>query len=117
MILGSSIDGNVASADGGGIFNTGALALSLSDLSANSAATDGGGLFNSGTAALVFCTVDDNSASAGGGVYADPSGQPVVLIGTEVKRQQGRQHLRPGDPGSEPRPSRRPPTGAGRRPF
>ena len=26
---------------------------------------------------------------AGGGVYADPSGQPVVLIGTEVKRNKG----------------------------
>ena len=29
------------------------------------------------------------SASAGGGVYADASGQPVVLIGTEVKRNKG----------------------------
>jgi parallel beta-helix repeat protein len=89
VILGSSIDGNVASADGGGIFNTGALTLILSDLSANSAALDGGGLFNRGTAALGFCTIDDNSASAGGGVYADPSGQPVVLIGTDVERNKG----------------------------
>jgi hypothetical protein len=45
--------------------------------------------YNSGTAALVFCTVDDNAASAGGGIDADPSGQPVVLIGTEVKRNKG----------------------------
>ena len=66
-----------------------ALTLILSDLSANSAALDGGGLFNSGTAALVFSTVDDNSASAGGGVYADPSGQPVVLMGTGVTRNKG----------------------------
>ena len=89
MIVGSSIDGNAASADGGGIFNTGVLTELRSDLSANSAGTDGGGLYNRGTAALVFCTVDDNAASAGGGVYADPSGQPVVLIGTEVKRNKG----------------------------
>jgi hypothetical protein len=32
---------------------------------------------------------DYNSSSAGGGVYADPSGQPAVLIGTEVKRNKG----------------------------
>ena len=63
--------------------------MALSDLSANMAGVDGGGLFNGGMAALVFCTVDDNAASAGGGVYADPSGQPVVLIGTEVKRNKG----------------------------
>ena len=89
VILGSSIDGNAAWGDGGGIFNTGALDLILSDLSGNFAGTDGGGLFNSGTAALVFCTVDDNVASAGRGIYADAAGQPVVLIGTEVKRNQG----------------------------
>jgi fibronectin-binding autotransporter adhesin len=89
LIVGSSIDGNAASADGGGIFNTGALVEFRSDLSANSAGTGGGGLYNSGTAALVFCTVDDNTAAAGGGVYADPSGQPVVLIGTDVKRNNG----------------------------
>jgi hypothetical protein len=59
------------------------------DLSANSAATDGGGLYNRGTAVLVLCTVDANAASAGGGIYADASGQPVVLIGTEVKRNKG----------------------------
>jgi fibronectin-binding autotransporter adhesin len=89
VILGSTIDGNAASANGGGIFNTGSLALSLSDLSANVTAKNGGGLYNTGTAALVFCTVDDNSAIAGGGVYGDPSGRPVVLIGTEVKRNKG----------------------------
>jgi hypothetical protein len=87
-ILGSSIDGNAAWVDGGGIFNTGSLDLILSDLSGNTAGT-GGGLFNRGTAALVFCTVDDNAAAAGGGIYADRSGQPVVLIGTEVKRNKG----------------------------
>jgi hypothetical protein len=89
VILGSTIDGNAASANGGGIFNTGSLALSLSDLSANVTAKNGGGLYNTGTAALVFCTVDDNSAIAGGGIYADPSGSPVVLIGTQVKRNKG----------------------------
>jgi hypothetical protein len=73
---------------GGGIFHTGALTLIQCDLSANWAGNDGG-LYNGGTAALLFCTVDDNAASAGGGVYADPSGQPVVLIGTEIKRNKG----------------------------
>jgi fibronectin-binding autotransporter adhesin len=89
VILGSSIDGNIAASDGGGIFNTGSLALILSDLSGNTAGSYGGGLYNQGTASLVFSTVDDNAGSAGGGVYADPSGQPVVLVGTEVKRNKG----------------------------
>jgi hypothetical protein len=89
VILGSSIDGNAASGDGGGIFNAGALSMTLTDLSANVAGGDGGGLYNRGTAALVFSTVDDNTASSGGGVYADDSGQPVVLLVTEVKRNKG----------------------------
>jgi hypothetical protein len=89
VIVGSAIDGNSASDDGGGIYNSGALGMNFSDVSDNSAGSDGGGLYNSGTAALVFCTVDDNAASAGGGVYADASGQPVVLIGTEVKHNRG----------------------------
>ena len=88
-IVGSSIDGNTASADGGGIFNTGVLIGFRSDLSGNSAATNGGGLYNGGTANLVNSTVDDNTAVAGGGIYADPLGQPVVLIGTEVNRNKG----------------------------
>ena len=90
-IVGSSIDGNTASADGGGIFNTGILVAFRSGLSANSAGTNGGGLYNSGTAALIFCIVADNSASMGSNIYADASGQPVVLIGTEVSRK------KPGD--------------------
>jgi hypothetical protein len=89
VIAGSAIDGNAASVNGGGIFNTGFLSLAQSHLSANSAATDGGGLFNRGTAALVYCIVSDNSAAAGGGVYADPAGQPVVLLGTKVGRNKG----------------------------
>ena len=80
---------NAASGDGGGIFNSGALAMALTDLSGNAAGGDGGGLYNGGIAALVFCTVDDNAASAGDGIDADPSGQPVVLIGTEVRRNKG----------------------------
>jgi hypothetical protein len=89
LIVGSSIDGNTAIDDGGGISNTGVLTELRSDLSANSAGTSGGGLYNRGTANLVYCTVDDNTALTGGGIYADPSGQPVVLIGTEVTRNKG----------------------------
>jgi hypothetical protein len=65
VIIFSTIDGNAASADGGGISNTGTIA-------ADTAANIGGGLYNTSRAALVFCTVEDNSAAAGGGIYADP---------------------------------------------
>jgi hypothetical protein len=89
IIVGSSIDDNIATGEGGGIANTGLLDLISSDLSGNAAGGDGGGLFNSGMAALIFCTVDDNTAAAGGGIDADPSGSPVVLIGTTVAKNKG----------------------------
>ncbi len=89
LIVGSAIDENSASADGGGIFNTGKLTVTNSTLATNSAGADGGGLYNRGLAILAFSTVEGNSASAGGGIFADASGQPVALIGTLVKQNDG----------------------------
>ncbi len=86
LIVGSAIDENSASADGGGIFSTSKLAVTNSTITSNSAEADGGGLYNRGLAILAFSAVDGNSASAGGGIYADASGQPVVLIGTLIKQ-------------------------------
>ncbi len=57
---------------GGGLSNSGTLALTSCTISGNTAA-GGGGLYNSGTATLTNCTVSGNSATsdnpaAGGGV-------------------------------------------------
>ena len=90
MILGSTIDGNAALANGGGIDNAGSLSLVVSDLSANVAAKNGGGLYNTGTAASWSSAPSRIiPPSPGGGIYADSSGSPVVLIGTQVKRNKG----------------------------
>jgi len=61
------INGN-SSADGGGIFNDGALTLNNSRVANNSttsAISGGGGIFNSGTMTLNHAVVDNNSSVGG----------------------------------------------------
>jgi hypothetical protein len=65
---GMTVTGGLAD-EGGGICNTGTLALRDSILSDNSA-TSGGGIHNSGNLTLTDVTLSDNSADSGGGVYS-----------------------------------------------
>jgi predicted outer membrane repeat protein len=67
---GSTLPGNVASIDGGGIYNGFTAAVTNSTLSGNSA-TDLGGGINNGPAAMLTvsgCTLSGNSAFNGGGM-------------------------------------------------
>ena len=60
---------------------------------------DGGGLYNRGIARPgLLHRRQQYRLLAGAGVYVDLVGQPAVLIGTELKAQQGRRHVRPGLP-------------------
>ncbi len=72
-ITGSSIDNNLASADGGGADIIGGATISNTDLSGNSATNEGGGLaffnFQSEPLILIDSTISGNSASNGGGLY------------------------------------------------
>jgi CSLREA domain-containing protein len=74
-ILRSTISGNRASANGGGLQLTGVCGAEItnSTISGNTAGTSGGGLSNSGTVTLTHVTIADNTArdllrDAGGGI-------------------------------------------------
>src|SRR5690606_23750347 len=65
-IIDSTISGNRASSDGGGIAQlAGELSISSSTISGNSTATDGGGVYSTttGNVAIANSTVSGNSAS------------------------------------------------------
>ena len=75
MLTNTTIDGNNGEHGGGGIYNTGTLALSGSTVSNNSAPLGlGGGIQNAfpGGLTMVDCEIDDNTAvDKGGGIYND----------------------------------------------
>ncbi|MBT8215529.1 MAG: hypothetical protein KJO17_01620, partial [Acidimicrobiia bacterium] len=74
IVTGSTISGNIASGDGGGIYVvTDELQLTNSTVSGNAAGGDGGGIYGTGDS-YVFITgssVTDNTAARGGGAYLD----------------------------------------------
>ena len=67
----STVSGNTATYDGGGIFNYGTLTLTNSTVSGNSAAFYGGGIFNEYGLTLTNSTVSGNTATyyGGGGIF------------------------------------------------
>jgi predicted outer membrane repeat protein len=71
----TTLDANLSSGNGGGIFNAGNLdvnASTISNCSAGQGTTNGGGLYNaiSGHANLTNCTLWANIAASGGGIYS-----------------------------------------------
>ena len=85
-ILKSTIAGNRAITDGGGISatNGGTLNLTGDTLFANEAADDGGGVFTSGSAAstvilkVTASTFTENTADGGGGIFAGGEGAVTI---------------------------------------
>lgn len=79
QIFGSAILNNAASVDGGGVFNSGTVALINTTLSGNSAGSIGGAVLTYsfggaaipiyGTTSLVNSTVSGNHADVNGGIY------------------------------------------------
>jgi hypothetical protein len=69
----SSVSGNTAGDDGGGIYNAGTLTMNdSSSVSGNTASVDGGGIFNSGILTMNdSSTVSGNtSGNDGGGIFS-----------------------------------------------
>ena len=69
----STVSGNTAGDDGGGISNNnnGTLTLTNSTVSGNTAGDNGGGINNNGTMTLTNSTVSGNTAQFGGGIDND----------------------------------------------
>ena len=66
----TTVTGNRAASDGGGIYNYGTLTLNNSRLTANVSGGGGGGLFSEGQATLNYSTVTGNTAAFGGGILS-----------------------------------------------
>lgn len=88
----STVSGNGATADGGAIYNDGAVNqfgnvnLTASTLSANRAGADGGGIYNTqGTVDAANSPVSFNMAVAGGGIYDGPGTDTVSLTTSPVR--------------------------------
>ena len=74
----STITGNSATLDGGGIYNNGTATVTNSTFSGNSSSHIGGGIYNNsiGTMTLTNTTITGNSTNGGdgGGIYNNPPG-------------------------------------------
>ncbi len=79
-ITASGISANSATGTGGGIDNSGTLAVGATTLSGNSGGL-GGGIASSGTLTVGGSTLSGNAAGEGGGIY-DVNGQDDLITNT-----------------------------------
>lgn len=68
-LINSTVSGNTAGGDGGGVYNQYSLTLINSTISGNLAGSDGGGVYNISSMRLTNSTVTGNSAKFGGGLF------------------------------------------------
>ncbi|MBX6314393.1 MAG: hypothetical protein IRY99_15990 [Isosphaeraceae bacterium] len=89
-ISASTISGNSANQDGGGIYNAGLLALADTVLLENTTGQDGGGIFNDRTGGLALAggTIRLNAANRGGGI-ANRAGGVLAIIATDISDNRG----------------------------
>ena len=73
-LSGSAVKDNMATDDGGGIWNSGELNLNGILVQANSAAQNGGGIYSIGSTTLDGSEVSQNAADSGAGIYNDVLG-------------------------------------------
>ena len=73
-LINTTVSGNAADRDGGGIHTHGTLTVTNSTIRNNTATDGGGGVLNAGTWTSTNNTFDTNSASYGGGVFSVSSG-------------------------------------------
>jgi filamentous hemagglutinin family protein len=75
----STVKGNSADFQGGGIFNEGTLAVTNSTISGNSTKNDGGGIQNRGTLMVTNSTISGNTATEDGGGIENERGTLAVI--------------------------------------
>jgi len=72
IITSSTVRENIASGDGGGAFNEGAMTCGESNFVANESSFQGGGIHNTGQVEVVGCTFEKNKTGEdGGGINSD----------------------------------------------
>jgi predicted outer membrane repeat protein len=69
-VTNSTVSGNTAGGNGGGVAAAGAVTLTNSTISGNTAGVNGGGVGANGVITVTNSTISSNSASTGGGVAA-----------------------------------------------
>ena len=93
-LTGSTVSGNTATVDGGGIDNAGSsrlfdnLNLATSKITDNQAGADGGGIYNVGDLAATSVIITYNTAAGGGGIYDGPdteTADTVTLTTSQVQ--------------------------------
>jgi hypothetical protein len=81
----STVSGNSAGFDGGGLLNFGTLTLTDSSVADNVAGQSGGGIANeAGTLQVTNSTLSGNTAAAAGGGMFNPAGAAANLVNTTV---------------------------------
>jgi hypothetical protein len=86
-VTGSTLNGNSAGLDGGGIANYGTLTVTNSTISGNRVMADtsgGGGIYNNGTATVANSTISGNFAPAAGGGIKQSAVGTVTIRNTLV---------------------------------
>jgi CSLREA domain-containing protein len=86
-VTGSTISGNSATDDGGGISNFGAggtVTVTNSTISGNSTQENGGGIWNGSTLTVTNSTISGNSASSSGGGIRNNFGGTVTVTGSTI---------------------------------
>ncbi|WP_370688308.1 cadherin-like domain-containing protein [Flavimaribacter sediminis] len=80
----STVTGNHAKGNGGGISNLGTITLTNTTISGNSSDSNGGGIDSQGTATLVNVTLSGNTAAGNGGGGSFEGNRPATLVNTTV---------------------------------
>ena len=71
ILTNTTVSGNAATRDGGGVITRGTVTMTGSSVSYNEAASDGGGLHADGaTATITDTTIDGSDAARGAGIFA-----------------------------------------------
>lgn len=84
-VVRSTISGNEATVDGGGLLVEEAKMEIVNSTIAHNRATSGGGLALAGSeASVILCTISANEASSGGGIWAPEGGDARLQIGGSI---------------------------------
>lgn len=83
-LINLTLTNGLTTGNGGGIYNTGTLALTQTTVTANESSFNGGGIYNFGTLTLTDATVSANASASGGGIHNDKN-STLTINGSTIK--------------------------------